>query len=67
VIGQLIGQKERDPSGVAADGVPKLAGAIFSVGVAKLAAGVFSNGTAGPAPVVAAIEEKEVDAIEEAA
>jgi hypothetical protein len=41
VIGQLIGQKERDPSGAAAGGLPELAGAVFSVGVAKPAAGVF--------------------------
>src|SRR5262249_36495978 len=49
---RLSGQNERDPSGVAADAVPELAGGIFSVGVANPAAGVFSNGTAGLAAVV---------------
>jgi hypothetical protein len=62
----VSGQNELDPSGVAPDGLPELAGgvpelvdgvldlagAIFSVGVANPAAGVFSNGTAGPAAVV---------------
>jgi tetrahydromethanopterin S-methyltransferase subunit F len=52
LIGQLVGQNERDPSGVAAAGVPELAGAIFSVGVANPAAGVFSNGIVGLAAVV---------------
>src|SRR5262245_48514029 len=49
---RVSGQNERDASGAAADGLPGLAGAIFSVGVANPAAGVFSNGTAGPAAVV---------------
>jgi hypothetical protein len=52
VIGQLIGQNERDPWEVAEAGVLELAGGIFSVGVANAAAGVFSNGTVEPAAVV---------------
>src|SRR6516162_3824466 len=49
---RLSGHKECDPSGVAADGVPELAGGIFSVGVANPAAGFFSNGTVGLTAVV---------------
>ena len=49
---RLSGHKERDPSGAAADGVPELAGGIFSVGVANPAAGFFSNGTVGLTAVV---------------
>jgi hypothetical protein len=48
---RVIGQNERDPSVVAADGVLELAGGIVSAGVANPAAGVFSTGTAGPAVV----------------
>jgi len=49
---RLSGQNERDPSGVAADGVFELAVGIFSAGVANSAAGIFSNGTVGLAAVV---------------
>jgi len=49
--GRLSGQKERDPSGVAAEGVLELAGGIFSAGVANPAAGVFSSGVVGLAAV----------------
>jgi hypothetical protein len=48
----VIGQNERDPSGIAADGVLELAGGIFSDGIANPAAGVFSKGTVGLAAVV---------------
>jgi hypothetical protein len=49
---RLSGQNERDPSGVAADGVFELAVGIFSAGVANSAAGIVSNGTVGLAAVV---------------